>query len=124
MGNMSLERYWHSCTLVTDCNDNKQVVVVGGSNGNGGETSTEIYDVNSGTWSEGNDFPVGVMNHGATHYQDSFIIVPSPGDIYSYDIVNNGTWTKLSASLTTTCNNGSPCVNPNVVILDSPCPVA
>ena len=31
----------------------------------------------------GNDFPVGVMNHGATHYQDSFIIVPSPGDIYS-----------------------------------------
>ena len=50
---MNLERYWHSCTLVTDCNDNKQVVVVGGSNGNGGETSTEIYDVNSGTWSEG-----------------------------------------------------------------------
>ena len=44
--------------------------------------------------------------------------------IHRYDIVNNGTWTKLSASLTTTCNNGSPCVNPNVVILDSPCPVA
>ena len=48
----------HTCTLVTDCDGNKQVVVVGGADSGTsglmyGMNSTEIYDVNSGTWSAG-----------------------------------------------------------------------
>ena len=47
----------HTCTLVTDCDGNKQVVVVGGADAHSGfmygMNSTEIYDVNSGTWSAG-----------------------------------------------------------------------
>ena len=103
---MATARMWHSCKLITDCEDNKQVVVVGGSDSADNPyknllNSTEIYDVNSGTWSAGkkefsvhtaltvsslklessatslpgNDYPgPGLFLHGATHYRDSFII--------------------------------------------------
>ena len=51
---MAIPRQQHSCKLITDCDGNKQVVVVGGEVSPGQKTnSTEIYDVNSGTWSEG-----------------------------------------------------------------------
>ena len=61
---MSLSREAHSCNLIEDCRGNKQVVVVGGWSpdvlhdeyGYNGTTinSTEIYDVTTGVWSEGN----------------------------------------------------------------------
>ena len=61
---ISLAREAHSCNLIEDCKGNKQVVVVGGWSpdvlhdeyGYNGTTinSTEIYDVTTGVWSEGN----------------------------------------------------------------------
>ena len=55
---MTQARGGHSCKLITDCDGKKQVVVVGGADpGTGalqyGMNSTEIYDVDSGTWSAG-----------------------------------------------------------------------
>jgi len=125
---MPIGRSYHSCILITDCDGNNQVVVVGGSYLN----RTDIYDVNSGNWTTGNDYPYGIQGAGATHYKDSFIIAGGSeaagnrAEIYYYDIVNGGTWTFLT-NLTGTCSNlaGGYCFGPNIIILDendSPCP--
>ena len=45
-------RSYHSCSLITDCYGNNQVVVVGGFT-NGFLNRTDIYDVNSGNWTTG-----------------------------------------------------------------------
>ena len=53
---MTLARHSHTCKLITDCDGNKQVVVVGGAAppaAQYGTNNTEIYDVDSGTWSAG-----------------------------------------------------------------------
>ena len=55
---MTKARGAHSCKLITDCDGKKQVVVVGGADPGAGAlqygmNSTEIYDVDSGTWSAG-----------------------------------------------------------------------
>ena len=50
---MTQARGGHSCTLVTDCDGNGQVVVVGGTDGTAAMNNTEIYDVDSGSWSAG-----------------------------------------------------------------------
>ena len=69
---MTQARCGHSCKLITDCDGNKQVVVVGGADPEtsalqSGMNSTEIYDVDSGTWSAGKRneiFPnCGTVNH-------------------------------------------------------------
>jgi len=106
------------------------MVVVGGTDGTNELNSTEIYDVNSGSWSAGEDFPVETQNHGTTHYRDSFIVaggfLATTGDVYFYDIVNNGTWTKLNGVAIgadaavggATCSN-AVCNSPALALLDS-----
>ena len=75
---LTVARSYHTCNLITDCDGNQQVVVVGGV-GNGGitsyEKSVEIYDVTSEAWSSGNDYPIAVYEHGSADYSDSFVVV-------------------------------------------------
>ena len=46
-------RAYHTCNVVTDCKGKRQVVVVGGYAGSDYTNSVEIYDVESGAWSQG-----------------------------------------------------------------------
>ena len=49
-------RAYHTCNVITDCEDKRQVVVVGGTTTGAPIAilnSVEIYDVDSKTWSEG-----------------------------------------------------------------------
>ena len=50
---MAMPRSKHVCKLVTDCDGDDKVMVVGGEGDTGGINSTEIYDVKSGSWSAG-----------------------------------------------------------------------
>merc|ERR1712150_172262 len=78
---MTVARSYHTCNLITDCDGNQQVVVVAGVGNGGGisttsyEKSVEIYDVTSGSWSSGNDYPIAVYEHGSAYYNDSFVVV-------------------------------------------------
>ena len=58
---MTVHRSYHTCNVITDCDGNQKVVVVAGVGNGGGisttsyETSVEIYDVTSGSWSAGKE---------------------------------------------------------------------
>ena len=99
---LTVGRAYHTCNVVTDCAGKRQVVVVGGYAGSTSDytNSVEIYDIDSGAWSqgifssllinlcqinkpilsiEGSDFPHKVYEHGSAYYQDSFVIVGGYG---------------------------------------------
>ena len=128
------KRSQHICKRITDLDGTDKVVVTGGSTPPSDTrlNSTLIYDIDSGTWSEGNDYPLSVGKPGATYYQDSFLVAGgldqdnnSVGDIYFYDIANGGTWTNLNVTLDSTCHLKKAsgfCWNPALVIVDNPCP--
>ena len=128
------KRSQHICKRITDLDGTDKVVVTGGSTPPSDTrlNSTLIYDIDSGTWSEGNDYPLSVGKPGATYYQDSFLVAGgldqdgnSVGDIYFYDIANGGTWTNLNVTLDSTCHlkiASGFCWNPALVIVDNPCP--
>ena len=60
---MTTARSKHVCKLITDCDGSDKVVVVGGDGEMGGMNSTEIYDINSGSWSAGNiEYPPNCMS--------------------------------------------------------------
>ena len=53
---LATNRAYHTCNIITNCDDKKQVVVVGGvSTGTSFSytESVEIYDIDSGTWTAG-----------------------------------------------------------------------
>lgn len=102
---LTVPRAYHTCNVVTDCEGNRQVVVVGGYSGSTSDytNSVEIYDVESGAWSlgnflslsftsvpespslfllvEGSDYPFEVYEHGSAYYQDSFVVIGGFGRV-------------------------------------------
>jgi len=61
-----------------------EVVVVGGGTANSNLDEVEIFDVESGTWTLVEDFPIYIKKGRAAPYRDSFIIVGGYDDYYDH----------------------------------------
>src|SRR6266516_744145 len=122
-GNLNSGRIWHTATLLA----NGKVLVAGGADcvkGCGPNTSAELYDPATGTWSKTGDLNASHSGHTATLLQDGKVLIAgggfpsltalSVGELYD---PGSGTWSNTgSLNTSRSCHTATLLQNDKVLI--------